>query len=85
MAQVVSMTQKGQVTIPKDIRQKIGATEAGTKIEFLENGSGEVIVHVFTQDEPNLFAQMAPGEGYEMIKDFGFQDSTSGIEGQVGA
>lgn len=34
------MTSKGQITIPKDVRDELGL-EAGTKVAFLRVGPGE--------------------------------------------
>ena len=34
------MTSKGQITIPKDVRDELGL-EAGTKVAFVRTGPGE--------------------------------------------
>lgn len=36
-----TMTSKGQITIPIEIRRKL-RLEPGTKVDFVENGSGKV-------------------------------------------
>lgn len=38
-----TMTSKGQVTIPKSVRERLGL-EAGVILEFVENGAGEVVL-----------------------------------------
>ena len=41
--EVATMTAKGQITVPKPIRQALGA-DAGTKVAFELHENGEVIV-----------------------------------------
>lgn len=41
--QVVSLSQKGQATIPKELREKHGI-EPGGKVRIRENEAGEIIV-----------------------------------------
>jgi AbrB family looped-hinge helix DNA binding protein len=48
------MTSKGQVTIPKRMRDELGL-KAGAEIEFLPNGSGEVVVRAKRKPDPNRF------------------------------
>jgi hypothetical protein len=38
------------------------------------------VVYAEPQKAPNPFAEMAPGEGYQLIQEFGLQDSSVGIE-----
>lgn len=38
-----TMTSKGQITIPRDVREALGLT-AGTRVSFTRNASGEVVV-----------------------------------------
>ena len=83
MAQTVSMTSKGQVTIPRYVRKDIGANEAGTQIEFVKNDNGQYVEQVVASEPENLFAQLAPGEGYQMIQEFGFADTSVGVEGKI--
>lgn len=44
------MTSKGQVTIPKRMRDELGL-KPGSEIEFVPNGSGEIVVR--TKREPD--------------------------------
>ena len=41
---ITTLTVKGQVTIPKPIRDAMGLTP-GTSIDFAVNRSGEVVLH----------------------------------------
>lgn len=60
---VATMTSKGQVTIPKDVREALGL-EAGTKIDFVrvgdrfwmrpKNGSVEDLFGLAAHDGPPL-------------------------------
>lgn len=40
---VVSVTEKGQATIPKRLREKHGISAPG-RVKFLENDAGEIVV-----------------------------------------
>ena len=44
------MTRKGQVTIPKRLRDHFNL-KPGSEIEFVSNGQGEVVVR--TKEKPN--------------------------------
>ena len=48
------MTSKGQVTIPKRMRDELGL-RPGAEIEFLPNGSGEIVVRVKKKPDPHRF------------------------------
>ena len=58
--EVTSVTSKGQVTIPKEVRQKLGIQQ-GSKIEFL-----------ITDDHVELRLKSSPakviGNGFGMLK-----------------
>jgi len=41
--QVVSVTEKGQATIPKQFREKYGISAPG-RVKFVENEAGEMVV-----------------------------------------
>ncbi len=43
------LTSKGQVTIPKEIRERLGVQQ-GDRIEFVEMGPGEFAVKAATLD-----------------------------------
>lgn len=38
-----TMTSKGQITIPKDVREELGLTP-GTRVSFSRNASGEIVL-----------------------------------------
>ena len=40
---VVSVTEKGQATIPKELRERHGITAPG-RVKFVENDEGEIVV-----------------------------------------
>lgn len=46
-----TMTSKGQVTIPKRVRDRLGL-KPGSKVEFDVNEAGEVIVRPANDDKP---------------------------------
>ena len=43
MSKLSNMTVKGQVTIPKDVRDALGL-KPGEPVEFDHNGAGEVVI-----------------------------------------
>ena len=47
-ASVSTMTQKGQVTIPKDVRDVLHLV-TGDKVEFIHNDRGEVVIRPVTR------------------------------------
>jgi AbrB family looped-hinge helix DNA binding protein len=55
-----TLTSKGQVTIPKQIRSALGL-EPGSAVEFAVNPMGEVVIHKAHKHgaaEPDRFARM---------------------------
>lgn len=44
-----TMTSKGQITIPAEVRAKFRLT-AGTRVDFVENGAGELVLRPKTGD-----------------------------------
>ena len=44
-----TITSKGQVTIPKDVRTRLGI-DAGDRVEFIENQDGVFRIVAVTQD-----------------------------------
>lgn len=38
-----TMTSKGQITIPKDVREELGLTP-GTRVSFTRSDTGEIVV-----------------------------------------
>ena len=49
-----TVTSKGQVTIPAEIRRKL-RLHAGSKIDFIENEAGEMVIRSKTGDIRELF------------------------------
>lgn len=47
-ALVSTMTQKGQVTIPKDVRDSLHLV-TGDKVEFVHNERGEIVIKPVTR------------------------------------
>lgn len=55
-----TLTSKGQVTIPKQIRSALGL-EPGSAVEFAVNQMGEVVIHkarVRAEAKPDRFARV---------------------------
>ena len=53
----VAVTSKGQVTIPKPVRDLLGI-EAGTKVEFRANEAGEIVLMRAETTGPSRFAKL---------------------------
>lgn len=51
---LASMTDKGQVTVPKDIRDRLGIA-AGSKLDFEVQDDGTILVRVLVRGAGNLF------------------------------
>ena len=51
---LASMTDKGQVTVPKDIRDRLGIA-AGSKLDFEVQDDGTIRVRVLGRAAGNLF------------------------------
>lgn len=49
-----TMTSKGQITIPADVRRKL-RLRAGTKVDFAENKAGEIVLRPKTGDIRDLY------------------------------
>ena len=47
-AQISTVTQKGQVTIPKNVRDSLHLI-TGDKVEFVHNDRGEVVIKPLTR------------------------------------
>lgn len=47
-ALVSAVTQKGQLTIPKDVRDSLYLV-TGDKVEFIRNGQGEIVIQPLTR------------------------------------
>lgn len=50
-----TVTTKGQVTIPKDIRESM-AIDAGDKIEFIINAQNDVVIKPITKKQSMFLA-----------------------------
>jgi antitoxin PrlF len=57
MTMSVAVTSKGQVTIPKPVRDLLGI-EAGTKVEFRANAAGEIVLVRAEKPGPSRFAKL---------------------------
>jgi AbrB family looped-hinge helix DNA binding protein len=60
-----TLTSKGQVTIPKEVRDRMGLTE-GDRLEFVFDEQGRLIVRPETTDPlgrlPGLLKHLAPAQ-----------------------
>lgn len=62
MTATVTVTDKGQLTVPKAIREKLGI-QAGSKLEFEPLSDGTIRVRVLSRGAGNLFGLLQrPGE-----------------------
>jgi antitoxin PrlF len=48
------MTSKGQVTIPKRMRDELGL-QPGSEIEFVTNGNGDIVIRTKREPDPGRF------------------------------
>ena len=48
------MTSKGQVTIPKRMRDELGL-QPGSEIEFVTNGNGDIVIRTKREPDPSRF------------------------------
>jgi len=55
-----TVTSKGQVTIPAEIRRKM-RLHAGSKIDFIENKAGEMVIRSKTGDIGELYGFLKYG------------------------
>lgn len=53
----MNVTIKGQVTIPRRIREKLGI-KAGSSVDFVENESGEVVLRVIKNTDKSRFTNV---------------------------
>ena len=61
--QTTTMTSKGQVTVPKEVRQRLGLRQ-GSRIAFVVEGDHAVL-------RPAVVERLRPKSGFGMIKVFG--------------
>ena len=40
---IATLTSKGQITVPRDVRKELGL-EPGTKVSFVHNAEGDIVV-----------------------------------------
>jgi AbrB family looped-hinge helix DNA binding protein len=55
-----SITSKGQITIPKEIRDRLGV-RTGDRVAFRENEDGTIVVEAETTDLLTLRGVIRPG------------------------
>jgi AbrB family looped-hinge helix DNA binding protein len=55
--EIAKVTSKGQITIPIDIRKKLGVRE-GSKVVFIEEESGKIIVTSAAEATKKAFAEL---------------------------
>mgnify|MGYP000220362129 CR=1 FL=1 len=63
-SQTAAMTRKGQVTVPKEFRKKLGAT-LPDRVEFAENEAGEIVIRPVRLTVDDLFGIFPPIPGRE--------------------
>jgi len=52
-----TLTSKGQITIPKELRESM-SIDAGDKIEFIINEQNEVVIKPITKKAIDVFGQL---------------------------
>ncbi|MES2299090.1 MAG: AbrB/MazE/SpoVT family DNA-binding domain-containing protein [Pseudomonadota bacterium] len=66
---LVTVTDKGQLTVPKAIREQFGI-EPGTKLDFEAQADGTLRVHVLARGAGNLFGLLQrPGRQAKTTED----------------
>ncbi len=53
MMSLATVTSKGQITIPVEVRKRLGI-EAGDRVEFIETSEGEFTIKAAVQDVRSL-------------------------------
>ena len=77
---LATVTDKGQVTVPKEIRDKTGIT-TGSRLDFEVQGDGTLRVRVLARGADNLFGLLhRPG-----LKRRSIEAMDKGIAAAVGA
>ncbi len=56
------MTSKGQITIPKEIRDRLGV-RPGDRVRFRETAEGTIVVEAEATDLMDLFGALSPPRG----------------------
>ena len=62
------MTSKGQITLPKAIRERLGL-RPGDRVRFRETADGTVVVEPETADLMELFGALSPPGGRHLTVD----------------
>lgn len=63
-----AVTSKGQVTIPKPVRDLLGI-ETGTQVDFQMNDAGEIVLTRADKTRPSRFAKLLGHAGPGMSTD----------------
>jgi len=57
-----AVTSKGQVTIPKPVRDLLGIVP-GTRVDFRRNDNGEIVLFRSDEAQPSRFAKLLGSAG----------------------
>ncbi len=57
MKKISTVTRKGQVTIPQEVREKLGI-KYGEKVEFATNDNGEVVLKAVKTDLAEIYGAL---------------------------
>ena len=60
--EIATVTSKGQITLPKEIRDRLGV-RPGDRVRFRETADGTVVVEPETTDLMDLFGCLSPPRG----------------------
>lgn len=59
---IATITSKGQVTIPREIRKKL-LLHSGDRLDFMLNEQGEIVLRPFTRRVDDVFGRLRkPGQ-----------------------
>ena len=64
--QIVNLSQKGQATIPKELREKHGIKPGG-KVRIRENEQGEIVIEPLPSLQDFRGAATTPGSGTAIL------------------
>jgi antitoxin PrlF len=60
-----TVTSKGQITLPKEIRDRLGL-RTGDRVRFRENAEGAIVVEPETADLMDLYGALSPPRGRKL-------------------
>ncbi len=78
------LTSKGQITLPKEIRERLGL-RTGDRVRFRETGEGTIVVEGVTAELLDLFGALTPpGRRHVSVEEMNAAIRRSGARGGSG-